>query len=121
MEAALHEFARYGYDSGTLQSIAKDAHVSMSLLIYHFKSKNNLWHDVIDSVFEHMAAVEVKDERKFESAPAAEKLRAMVRRMVRLFSKYPVLHRLMTLEGHQTSDRLIWMREKSSEVSRKVR
>jgi AcrR family transcriptional regulator len=112
MQAALHEFATYGYDGGTLRSIAKDAHVSISLLIYHFKSKNDLWRDVIDDVFARMAAVEVIGESEFESAPASEKLRAVVARMVRLFSRYPALHRLMTLEGHQMSERLIWMCEK---------
>jgi AcrR family transcriptional regulator len=112
MQAALHEFATYGFDGATLRSIAKDAHVSISLLIYHFKSKNDLWRDVIDDVFTRMAAVEVIGEREFESAPASEKLRAVVGRMVRLFSRYPALHRLMTLEGHQMNERLIWMCEK---------
>jgi AcrR family transcriptional regulator len=112
MQAALNEFATFGYDGATLRSIAKDAHVSISLLVYHFKSKNTLWRTVIDDVFARMATVHTLDDERLESAPASEKLRIVVARMVRIFSEYPALHRLMTLECHQMSDRLIWMCEK---------
>lgn len=46
----------------------------------------------------------------FHSATtAAERLSILIERSVRLFAEYPALHRLMTLEGHQPSDRLIWL------------
>jgi AcrR family transcriptional regulator len=109
MQAALNEFATYGFDGASVRSIAKDAHVSISLLIYHFKSKDFLWREVINDVFGHVAKAVFLDESAFEFATASEKLRAIVDRTVHLFSEYPALHRLMTLEGHQLSDRLIWV------------
>jgi TetR/AcrR family transcriptional regulator len=109
MEAALIEFATTGFEGASVRSIATSAHVSLSLLLYHFKSKDELWRTVIDDVFHNIANTLHLGDSQRQYGSASEKLRAMIARMVRLFSEYPDLHRLMTLEGHRLSDRLIYL------------
>lgn len=109
LAAALTEFATLGYEGASTRTIASNASVSLSLLLYHFRSKEELWRAVFLN-FIDMTAVK-SDDRPPPGSSATEKLRFAIRRSVRLFAQMPDLHRLMTLEAHLPSDRLQWMCE----------
>lgn len=55
-DAARHEFARYGFAGGRIGRIAKAAGVAKSLVFYHFKTKGNLYQQVLRDVVEHEGA-----------------------------------------------------------------
>ena len=42
LEAALNTFATHGFDGATIAMIAEDGNVKVSLLLYHFQSKELL-------------------------------------------------------------------------------
>lgn len=89
--------------------IADDAHVSQSLLLYHFQSKDQLWKAVAEYVHsQNSASAVLHDEVDVGAKSAADKLRAVIREYVTLFAKIPALHRMMAQEAHQPSERLAW-------------
>lgn len=109
LKSALNVFATHGFEGTSVRNIASDAHVSISLLIYHFGSKEELWRATINDIFAKAVPDVEHDPEMLAATTAAARLSLLIERSVRLFSEYPALHRLMTLEGHQPTDRLIWM------------
>lgn len=107
LKSALNIFATHGFEGSSVRKIAANARVSISLLIYHFSSKEDLWRATINEVF--TKARNVFAGESMAGASAADRLAHVIEESVRLFAEYPALHRLMTLEGHQPSDRLIWL------------
>ncbi|AMK26528.1 TetR/AcrR family transcriptional regulator (plasmid) [Sphingobium sp. SJ10-10] len=110
LEAALNAFANFGYEGTSTRSVAMEANVSLSLLLYHFGSKDALWIAVVENLFLHTQGSKLLHNRP-KGSTAAEHLRAVVHAYVERFAKIPALHRLMTLEGHRISQRLVWLCE----------
>jgi TetR/AcrR family transcriptional regulator len=110
LDAALNEFAAHGYEGTSVRDVARSAHVSLSLLLYHFQSKDNLWRAVVDDLHERISLPNLLQEGSVDQS-ATEQLKLAIRAMVKTFSDIPQLHRLMTHEAHQPSERLIWMCE----------
>lgn len=52
--AAMKVFADYPLEVASFRMIAKEAGVSMSLIAYHFKSKENLYKEVLNRVVTHV-------------------------------------------------------------------
>jgi TetR/AcrR family transcriptional regulator len=109
LSAALEAFADSGFSGASTRDIAKRARVSISLLVYHFRSKEGLWRAVFDDLFSKGAAEAVVRDEHLEKASASEQLRVLIEHTVQLFALNPALHRLMTHEGHRLSDRLEWI------------
>ncbi|MEZ5656630.1 MAG: TetR/AcrR family transcriptional regulator [Sphingobium sp.] len=108
-EAALEGFARHGFEGTSTRMIAEDAHVSQSLLLYHFQSKDQLWKEVVEYVHSlNTASAILHDEVDVGATSAAGKLRAVIKAYVNMFAKLPSLHRVMAQEAHQSSERLAW-------------
>lgn len=110
LAAALNAFATAGFEGASTRAIANDAQVSLSLLLYHFKTKDELWRAVLLNIAS-MGNMERLLKGTSESMSAAEKLMVVIRSLVHLFAEVPELHRLMTLEAHHPSDRLNWLIE----------
>lgn len=112
LEAALEGFARHGFEGTSTRMIAEDAHVSQSLLLYHFPSKDQLWKAVAEYVHSHNTASSIlHDDLDVGTTSASDKLRAVIRSYVMMFAQIPSLHRMMTQEAHQPSERLAWVCE----------
>lgn len=110
LRSALDTFATHGFEGSSVRNIAENAGVSIQLLLYHFKSKDNLWRETIDLVSSKSA--DMVDISSADAASAAQVLEIIIENLVRLFAEFPALHRLMTMEGHELSDRLIWLCDK---------
>ncbi len=105
-------FSRYGFEGTSTRLIAEDAHVSQSLLLYHFQTKDHLWKAVAEYVNSHNTASSIlHDDIDVGAKSAAEKLRAVIRNYVMMFAELPALHRMMAQEAHQPSERLAWVCE----------
>ncbi|BAI98784.1 MULTISPECIES: TetR/AcrR family transcriptional regulator [Sphingobium] len=109
--AALHAFATVGFEGASTRSIAADAQVSHSLLIYHFQTKDDLWKAVVVNLAERFAISRVDEVVASGGASARDRLKRAIRKIVTMSAQYPELHRLMTIEAHQPSKRLTWMCE----------
>lgn len=89
--------------------IAEDARVSLSLLLYHFRSKERLWKAVIDDAM--LRYPKLAPGAESLQLTVKERLREIIRAMVLLFSEIPALHRVITQEAHRPTPRLIWLCE----------
>ena len=105
--AALELFGAVGFEGTSSRDIAKRAGVQHSLLLYHFKSKQRLWTAVLLKVIEH--------SRKGNSKPCSTHsdptdirsiLHGFIEQHVRFTAEVPQVHRVMTMEQTQGSNRL---------------
>lgn len=110
LSAAVAEFSTKGFDGVSAGDIAERAHVSLSLLLYHFESKDNLWKAVIHHVF-GADSVTITVRESAPKATASEQLRMTIAALVQRFAETPALQRLVMLEGQQLTERLIWLCE----------
>lgn len=108
LDAALDSFAEHGFEGTSVRNVAGSAHVSLSLLLYHFQSKDNLWRAVVEHLHERISLPNILPEMG-QDFTATEQLKLAIKAMVKTFAEIPALHRLMTHEAHQPSERLIWM------------
>ena len=111
VKAALSEFSLRGFEGGSTRRIAEAAQVPHSLVIYHFKTKEQLWYDTIRE------AVQWYTRRPFgvleplrEGDPAAQ-LKRMFAYYIRFSAENPDFSRLFTRENALNSERLAWLVE----------
>lgn len=76
LDAALKEFATFGFEGARVDRIAEEAGINKALLFYYFSSKQNLYHTVITEVmFDFIPKVQnvIREsstpERLFEDLP----------------------------------------------------
>jgi AcrR family transcriptional regulator len=79
-EAALDLFLRHGYDATTLEQIAGRLGLTRPAILYHFRSKEDLLHSVVDPAFDDMEAALTGLENAAPGRPpgAGEVLTALV-------------------------------------------
>jgi AcrR family transcriptional regulator len=96
IEAAGQVFAEHGYEGATVRMITERAGVNVAAINYYFRDKAGLYEQVVAAC--HCASREAADARPWpRSAPAEERLRFFIERMVRraLHPGRPVWHRLV--------------------------
>jgi TetR/AcrR family transcriptional regulator len=102
-------FAVNGFVGTSTRQIAEDAKVAQSLLLYHFKSKEGLWRDVMTDSFRR-ALRTLNDAAIAEpSKSATSQLLAGVRALVDVCASDPDFHRLMIYESREPNQRFAWM------------
>jgi TetR/AcrR family transcriptional regulator len=113
LAAALQVFATSGFEGSSLRQIAGHAGVQHQLVVYHFKTKDALWREVVSSIFEESwreQGLSYWAERvRVEGAATA--LREMLRAFALFTARRPELHRLLSFEGRADSERLDWLIE----------
>lgn len=57
INASIDEFAKHEYKHAILENIANNANISKSLLLYHFKSKKNLYSYIYNYVSEYLESI----------------------------------------------------------------
>lgn len=110
VKAALSEFAKYGFDGASTRGIAQAAEMPHSLVIHHFKGKDDLWHaTVTETVKWYIDRVFLPDDDG-RTGPA-ERLRHYCAEYIRFSASHPDFFRMMTLENTLDSERLQWLVE----------
>jgi len=81
--AALQEFAAHGKEGARVDRVAETAGVNKAMIYYHFRSKDNLYIEVVTSFFQNM----VRQVRGavLETSDLREALQIMARRHVEAF------------------------------------
>jgi len=111
LAAGLEAFSSIGFEGASLRQIATLADVQHQLVVYHFKTKDILWREVISFVLE-------KNEQTREPSYWIDKLKHeepasvlgdMVHALVAFTAQYPEFTRLVTFEGQTDSERLRWL------------
>ena len=104
VDAARERFLREGVDGASLRAIAADAHTSIGMVYYYFKSKDDLFFAVVEATY-----VRLLDEmaRAFDPAlPPRERIRAIYRRIGAIDDRESQVVRLVIREILVSSDRL---------------
>jgi len=109
LHAALQAFSELGFDGATTRDIAQRAGVNHGLIQYYFGGKPSLWRAAVDRAFadlERGLDAVVSDP----SLPAGrERIRALVRRLVRYVARHPEFVRMMQEEGKRRGPRMRWL------------
>lgn len=112
LAAARRSFATAGFEGAATRQIAADAGVAQSLLLYHFGSKDALWRAVIDQLFADLNARMALAARGARNGSVRERLLAVIRAFIDLCAQDADIHRIMTIEGRQPTERLRWLVER---------
>jgi TetR/AcrR family transcriptional regulator len=99
LHAATREFADHGYDGATTAGIARRAGVTQPLVHHHFGSKRGLWDAVVAELFGDLEREFARTLAPLGAAPSEERLRAMLRALVRFSGRRPELSRLIRTES----------------------
>lgn len=109
LSAARRHFATSGFEGAATRQIAADAGVAQSLLLYHFGSKDALWRAVMDDLFAGLTARMADAAREVRAEPVQARLLSVIRAFIAICAEDADIHRIMTIEGRQPSERLKWL------------
>lgn len=107
--AARAAFSTMGFEGASTRRIALEAGIAQSVVLYHFGTKDALWRAVMDELF---GGLEARMRRAFlavAGGSTADHLMAMVNGFVDLCAESADLHRIMTVEGRQETERMRWL------------
>ena len=106
LKAAVELFSSLGFDGVSLRTIEAHAGVQRGAVAYHFDSKDALWRQAIDSVFERFEVHFAPLDSTLRDLDPDLRLRTAITAFVRFSAEMPELNRLMVQEGKQASWRL---------------
>ncbi|GAA0322705.1 hypothetical protein GCM10009087_36220 [Sphingomonas oligophenolica] len=110
VNAALSEFARFGFDGSSTRGISQAAEVPHSLVIHHFKNKEDLWHATVrEAVSWYLDRVFLPEQDG--TSTAADRLRHYFAEYIRFSADHPDFFRMITQENTLRSERLCWLVE----------
>jgi TetR/AcrR family transcriptional regulator len=111
LTAALECFGAFGFEGTSTRAIAHRAKVTHTLVLYHFRSKEDLWISMMDNVLQNYATT-VSRSASDPKLTATDALRLFIEQFVRLHARVPQIHRILTIEGNQNTPRLKWVIDK---------
>ena len=109
LQAALDCFSAFGFEGTSTRAVAKRADVSHTLVLYHFHSKDQLWIAAMDTALSTYSSAIYEQLDRAKQDTAAEALRAFIDRFTRMSAEHPKLHRILTMESNQETERLEWV------------
>lgn len=109
--AALDLFAERSFEGATMRHIAERAGVTQPLVNYHFRSKDDLWHVVIDRLFARLREALEARVAGLRGVDEFTTAKLIVREFVTFSAANPQLHRIITQECKVEGSRLDWLVE----------
>jgi len=111
LKVALEYFGTFGFEGTSTRAIAEKAEITHTLVLYHFKSKDQLWIATVEDALKKYAH-DVETIRVAAAQQSAqEALTKFIEQFVRMSAEHPQIHRLMTMESNQNTSRLEWIIE----------
>ena len=111
LHAALECFGAFGFAGTSTRAVAERAGISHPLLIYHVQSKEQLWRSTMGDVIQrYRAELDARLHRADPGDPRAA-LKAFIENFVEFSARTPQLHRIMTQQSTQGSERIEWLIE----------
>lgn len=109
LDAAVTLFAGHGFEGVSTTRIAAVAGISQSVVLYHFQSKENLWHAAMLHLFGRIGVAGITTTADIKDLDPLSQLRVALRRFVRLSARHPELGRIIMREGAEGGERLDWL------------
>lgn len=109
LEAAVRLFSLRGYDAISTGDIAREAHLTQSMVHYHFSSKEQLWKDVIHSIMRHRGASFPPPEAELAGLSPVDRLKRLIASLIEANASTPQFIRIAVYESTIASPRLNWL------------
>jgi len=109
LTAALECFGAFGFDGTSTRAVADRAAVAHTLVLYHFRSKDQLWIATMEAVLTAYVADMRSHLGDVAQRSAREALTIFIERFIRLSATRPQMHRILTMESNQGTPRLQWV------------
>jgi TetR/AcrR family transcriptional regulator len=109
IRSALSEFALLGFEGASTRGIAEVAGVPHSLVIYHFRSKDELWHETVKEAVQWYARRNFGVVGPVKDGDPVRRLKRNFARYIRFSAEYPDFFRMLTHENALASERLTWL------------
>jgi TetR/AcrR family transcriptional regulator len=109
LKAALECFGAFGFEGTSTRAVAERANVTHTLVLYHFGSKDQLWIAMMELALAPYIA-ELRQEVSSEETVRGA-LGKFIEKFVRMSARLPQVHRIMTMESNQNTERLHWVIE----------
>jgi len=107
--AATDLFAERSFDGASTRDIAGRAGVTQPLLNYHFRSKDELWHAAVDSLFDRLNETMAARARGLRGVDEVTTAKLLLREFVVFSARHPQLHRIITQESKADGPRLDYL------------
>lgn len=111
LNAAIAVFAARGFEGTSLPAISAACSVPVPLIVYHFRSKDQLWRDSVAEVYRRIEAHIAQYDDEIAKAEGPDFYRAHIRAHVTAIAAHPEYMRILFQEGTHHSDRLVWLVE----------
>jgi AcrR family transcriptional regulator len=105
LAAAADLFSDRSFDGASTREIAAKAGVTQPLLNYHFRSKDELWQAVVDSLF-HLLNRTMNDRVEGLRGDELTRAKQRVREFVTFSAQNPQLHRIIMQESKADGPRM---------------
>lgn len=109
LDAAIDLFARYGYDPVSTKAVAEAAHLTQSMVHYHFGSKEELWKAAIDRLMRSRGRAFPVSRLELKDVDPVTRLKILVRRLVEANAAEPNYPRILMHEAMARTPRLKWL------------
>jgi AcrR family transcriptional regulator len=106
LAAALKEFAEHGFAGASTRAVASAAGVQHPLVNYHFKSKEGLWHAVLEATAGQFMQQFRTRLAGLRGVDDVTKLRLVQEDFIRFSAENPHFHALMSQAGRHPSKQL---------------
>jgi len=102
LEAAEARFSRFGFAGTSLDAIGDDAGIKGTAILYHYPTKQDLYHAVLDRIFEPLIA-DIRAELT-ASGPLNNRMEELAAVMVRFAAARPHAANLVLREAYAGGD-----------------
>ncbi|MEL7189808.1 MAG: TetR family transcriptional regulator [Pseudomonadota bacterium] len=109
LNAAISEFAAHGFKGASLRDIAKGADANVAAVKYHYKSKDDLWREVVSHLYRALGEAVMQDKRREQMGSVQEAIRHSTRQYILFSAKNPELYRITLFEMIEGGERLDWL------------
>jgi TetR/AcrR family transcriptional regulator len=111
LDAATQLFAARGFDGTTMPAITAECGVPVPLMVYHFKTKELLWQECVNEVYQKLDAHISQYQAEIDAAQGYDFFRIKIRAQIKALAAQPEYMRILFQEGTQKSKRLEWLVE----------
>jgi TetR/AcrR family transcriptional regulator len=111
IQAALAEFAKFGFEGASTRRVAMTVGIPHSLVIHHFNNKSDLWYATVKEAVSWYTQRVYPAQSDPKLSSAASQLRYFFTEYIRFSADHPDFFRMMTQENTLRSERLAWLVE----------
>ncbi|MEM7020471.1 MAG: TetR/AcrR family transcriptional regulator [Pseudomonadota bacterium] len=112
LQAGIELFSTQGFEGISIRALEEASNTKRGLVAYHFESKEELWKNVVDRVFDKLPGASPEMIAALRGLDKESQIRAHLTSFIQYSAKYPELSRIIIQEGKTRSWRLGYLVEK---------